>query len=136
MNLVSDALIHCLKVSGAGILLVDEDERCRARISAESQRIGNELEMKIVELSSQLKSEIAARKATRIDEAYRKDINGDSPVALFYTRYAPSFEVVGPDISHVTSCSPLNIFLRAFWSIGLLLNFYIVARRDFQKASR
>ncbi|MCJ1262414.1 hypothetical protein MMC22_002284 [Lobaria immixta] len=85
VNLASDALIHCLKVSGARMLLVDEDEKCRARINAETQRVEIELEMKVVEVSALLKKEIAARKVVKIDDVYRKDINGNSPVALFYT---------------------------------------------------
>lgn len=115
VNLVSDALVHCLKVSGARILLVDEDEKCRARINAESPRIEDELEMKIVDLSGQLKKEIAGRKAARIDEVYRKDINGDSPVALFYTRYAPSFKILRSDISRYIFCPFLALPFALFY---------------------
>ncbi|MCJ1463358.1 hypothetical protein MMC07_001965 [Pseudocyphellaria aurata] len=85
VNIASDALVHCLKTSGARILLVDGDENSRARINAESQRIENELDMKVVELSDQLKIEIAAREAVRIDDGYRENIKGDSPAVLFYT---------------------------------------------------
>lgn len=101
VNLASDALIHCLQVSDARILLVDENEQCRARINAEAQRIENVLEMKIVELSGQLKKDLTMRKAARIDNAYRKDINGNSPMALFYTRYVISFKILESDISHL-----------------------------------
>lgn len=106
VNLGSDTLIHCLKISGARILLVDEDEKCRARINAESQKIENELGMKIVELLGQLKKDIAARKAARVDDVYRKNINSNSPVALFYTRYAIPFKLRGSDS---TFCSVLEI---------------------------
>lgn len=109
VNLVGDALVHCLKVSGARILLADEDEKCRARINAESQRIEDDLEMKIVDLSGQLKKEIAGRKAERIDEVYQKDINGGSPMAQFYTRYALSFKILRSDILHYISCTCLAL---------------------------
>ncbi len=88
-NLSGDALLHCLRISGAGILLVDQDSECRARIAEEEERIHNELQMRMVRLSEVLKAQIAAMKVARIDDESRKDIGGDSPVALLYTRYAP-----------------------------------------------
>lgn len=112
VNLGSGTLIHCLEISGARILLVDEDEKCRARINAESQKIESELGMKIVELSGQLKKDIAARKAARIDDVYREGIDSNSPVALFYTRYAIPFKLQGADSSF---CSVLEL------SVGSLL---------------
>lgn len=117
VNLASDTLIHCLKVSGARILLVDEDEKCRARINAETQRVEIELEMKIVELSAPLKKDIATRKVAKIDDVYRKDINGNSPVALFYTRYTPSFKILRSDISYFTFCCVLDVSLWFFYLI-------------------
>ena len=136
VNLVSDALIHCLKVSGARILLVDENEKCRARIGAESQRIEAELEMKIVDLSGQLKKEIAGKKAERIDEVYRKDIKGNSPVALFYTRYVPSFKILRSGILHYIfwPCLARGASFRSLL-LGPLLIFTTVARQDFKRAS-
>lgn len=119
VNLASDALIHCLKVSDAKILLVDEDEQCKARINAESQRIENVLEMKIVELSGQLKKDLTTRKAARIDDAYRRNINGDSPVALFHTRYVTSFKILESDISHYNLLHALH-----FSSLSFTMIFY------------
>ena len=100
-NIAGDTLIHSLKVSGARVLLVDENRKCRARINAESQRIENELEMKIIELSGRLKKDIATREAARVDDVYRESITGNSPVALFYTRYTPSFKIMRSNILHL-----------------------------------
>lgn len=79
--------MHCLRVSGAGIVLVDEEERCRGRIAGERQQIEEKLQMKILILSRDLKQEIAAMPASRPDDSYRENVKGDSPIGLFYTRY-------------------------------------------------
>lgn len=87
-NLSGDALLRCLRISGAVILLVDEDSGCQARIDQEGDKIKSELNMCIVPLSEDLKSEIGMGKAFRIGDQYRKDVCGDTPIALLYTRYA------------------------------------------------
>lgn len=86
-NLSGDALLHCLKISGAPILLTDEEEGCKARIREAKQRIESELGMKVIELSVDLKTELSAKHAPRISDDYRKGVKGSSPITLFYTRY-------------------------------------------------
>lgn len=86
-NLSGDALMHCLRLSGAVILLVDEDSDCTARIDEEAEKIKNELHMRIIPLSEDLKREIGRGEALRIGDQYRKDVCGDTPIALLYTRY-------------------------------------------------
>lgn len=86
-NLSGDSLMHCLRISGAAILLVDEDLDCTARIDEEAEKIKNELRMRIIPLSEDLKREIGRGEALRIGDQYRKDVCGDTPIALLYTRY-------------------------------------------------
>ena len=88
INISGNSLIHCLKISGARIILVDQDEKYSSRIDEETHRIENELHMKIIKLSEDLKQEIVAGDASRIDDSYRADVRGDFPAALVYTRYA------------------------------------------------
>lgn len=85
-NLGGDALIHCLKISSANLILTDDDKTCKARILEEEHRIEAELGMTIVELSEDVKSAIAARDGLRLSDDYRKEVKGNSPAALFYTR--------------------------------------------------
>lgn len=85
-NLGGDALIHCLKVSGAKVLLVDEDEKVKTRVQNERQRIEDELGMNLNVLSMELKSRIASRLPERPDDSYREGVKGNFPTALFYTR--------------------------------------------------
>ena len=86
-NLSGDALLHCVKISGAKIILVDQNEKCLARINAERDKIQNELGIKIIILSQALKNDIGLKPAQRPDNSYRDAVTGKSPVALFYTRY-------------------------------------------------
>lgn len=86
-NLSGDALVHCLRISGATILLVDDLPDCKARINEEAEQIKSDLHMGIVPLSSDLKREIGSGKVVRIGDQYRQDVCSDTPIALLYTRY-------------------------------------------------
>ena len=85
-NLAGDALVHCLKISGAKIIIVDEEEEVSMRIKDENQRIEGELGMQAIALSADLKSNIAAKIAQRPGDSYREGLTVSFPSALFYTR--------------------------------------------------
>ena len=84
-NLAGDALVHCLKISGAKLVIVDEEEKVRTRIEGERQAI-EKLGMQSIVLSRDLKTLIAAKTAQRPDDSYREGVIGSFPGALFYTR--------------------------------------------------
>ena len=86
-NLAGDGLIHCLRISGAKLLLVDQDEKCRERVMNEAERIRGQLQMDIVEMSDDQKKAIIARDCPRPSDDYRRDVKGHFPAALLYTRY-------------------------------------------------
>ena len=88
-NLTGDALIHCLKVSGAKILIVDGEERISSRVEAVRDRIEQELSMQAIILDQQLKSSIATRPVERPDDIYRSGVEPDFPAIVVYTRYKP-----------------------------------------------
>ncbi len=81
--------MHCLKVSGAKVLIVDGEEKINGRVEAVRDRIEQELSMKAIVLDQQLKSTIAARPVERPDDSYRSGVKGDFPAILIYTRYKP-----------------------------------------------
>lgn len=85
-NLTGDALVHCLKVSDAKILLVDEDEECRARIEDARARIEGELSMHICTLDPEMKSRMLGFQAKRPERKCREKITLNSPMCLVYTR--------------------------------------------------
>ena len=85
-NLAGDALVHCLRVSGAKIVIIDEEEGVSTRIKDENQKIEVELGIQAIVLSADLKSNIAATIAQRPDDSYREGLTASFPSALFYTR--------------------------------------------------
>lgn len=84
-NLAGDALIHCLKTSGAKLLIVDDGDKVRTRVEAEWQRI-EQLGMQAIVLSEDVKSSIAAKTAQRPDDSYREGLKGSFPSVLWFTR--------------------------------------------------
>ncbi|KAF2454740.1 hypothetical protein BDY21DRAFT_352613 [Lineolata rhizophorae] len=84
-HLAGDALIHCLSVSGAKVIVVDDDAVCRARIEESRARIENELSMRIVFLDQATKNSINAMEPTRPGDELRAPITGDFPFCLLYT---------------------------------------------------
>ena len=93
-NLGGDALVLCLKISGAKLLVVDEDKSCRKRIEQVRDRIEGELGMKIVILDQALKGEICRMEPKRPERKYREGVKGTFPMCIFYTRFVPNFSFV------------------------------------------
>ena len=86
-NLAGEALLHCLRVSGASVLLTDEEHGCQARIREVGDSIRGELGLDVRVLTQQLKREIRSLKAEVPGHEYRAGVKGDFPMCLFYTRY-------------------------------------------------
>jgi acyl-coenzyme A synthetase/AMP-(fatty) acid ligase len=87
-NLEGMALLHCLKISDARILLVDHDPVLAARIQNSAKEIEEELGMEIISLDKGRKKEIFSFPALRPGNEYRDDVKGDEPMCLLYTRYS------------------------------------------------
>jgi hypothetical protein len=85
-HLAGDALIHCLKVAGGKLLLVDEDPEAIERVEAVRARIEGELGMTIRILNKELKGEICRLAPERPADELRRDMKGTFPMSLFYTR--------------------------------------------------
>lgn len=85
-NLEDTALIHCLKVAGSNLVLVDDDNACRGRIENSRTSIEQDLNMKIVHLDTVTKRQVAALSIEPVEDEYPRTATGSSPVAIFYTR--------------------------------------------------
>lgn len=85
-NLAGDSLFHCLKVSGAKVILVDEDQECRQRIEDIRQKLEEELGMTILILDNNLKGEISRSEPKRPEDSLRVGAKGKFPLFIFYTR--------------------------------------------------
>ena len=86
-NLASEALVHCIRISGAKILIYDSAEDCVARISGSQQQLGG-LSIDTIRLTDDFRWEISQFPETRpIVDAF-ENATGLFSVGLFYTRYA------------------------------------------------
>ncbi|KAF4549909.1 AMP-binding enzyme-like protein 25 [Elsinoe fawcettii] len=83
-NLTGDALIHCLKLAGSKVILVDEESDCRARIEESRSRI-EELGMRIVILDSATKAHLLSLPPKRPERKYRAPVKPTWPMCLIYT---------------------------------------------------
>lgn len=85
-NLAAEGLIHCLRLSGSKVVLVDEDTECQARIEQVRDRIEGELGIKIVVLNEKVKRAISLTEPKRPERKHRSGIRGEEPMVLIYTR--------------------------------------------------
>lgn len=95
-NLGGDALVFCLKISGAKLLVVDEDKGCRERIEQVRDRIEGELGIKIVILDQALRGEICRMEPKRPERKYREGVKGTFPMCIFYTSGTTGFPKACP----------------------------------------
>lgn len=90
-NLTGNALIHCLKVSKARLILVDDDPAFRGQIEESQAIIEGDLGLKICTMDSQTRNEIWSLNPERPEDAYRDGVKGDWPMSMFYTRCGQCF---------------------------------------------
>jgi acyl-coenzyme A synthetase/AMP-(fatty) acid ligase len=98
-NLAGDSLVNCLKISGAKVLLVDEDTECRERIEAVRERLESELGMSVLVLDGGLNGEISRLEPKRPEDELRVGMKGKFPLFLFYTRSVHAMEFTGGAMS-------------------------------------
>lgn len=84
-NLTGDALVHCLKISGANLTLVDEDPTCIARVEERRSTLSNDLGMKLMTLDDSLKTHIRTFPTSLPPAELATNMKGDYPAILLYT---------------------------------------------------
>lgn len=84
-NLEGKALLHCLDVCEARLLITDEEAGCQKRIN-ESRTDIESRGMEITVLDSRLKQEIHRKPAERPGDELRNGTKGSFPFCLIYTR--------------------------------------------------
>nr|POE79393.1 isopenicillin n epimerase component 1 [Quercus suber] len=95
-NLAGESLLHCLKISGSKVLVVDDEADCLGRIEAQRARIEGELGMKIVILDQRTRDHINGLPAIKPSDSYREDITGAFPIFLIYTSGTTGFPKACP----------------------------------------
>lgn len=83
-NLAGDALLHCLKVSTAKMMLVDDDKVVQSRVENQKNKIKNELGIDIMLLDT-IKPSISLSDSRRPDDSCRSGLKLESPAVLLYT---------------------------------------------------
>lgn len=86
-HLTGDALVHCLRVSGAKIVIVDWDSEVRQRIEEVRSVVEGELGLKIIILDDVVRASINALPARRPDDKLRRGMEPSFPMCLLYTRF-------------------------------------------------
>ena len=84
-NLAAEPLIHCIKISGAKVLIADIDGPSQERIRGSEEKLRNDLGINIIPLTDQLKTEITSFPTNRPADALRAESSGKMPLALIYT---------------------------------------------------
>lgn len=84
-NLASEALVHCLKLSGASLLVHDAAKDCAARIEASQKEIRS-LGIQTVSLTDDLKRHVDSFPPTHAPVECFHNISEALPFALLYTR--------------------------------------------------
>lgn len=84
-NLSGDALVHCSKISGAKLILVDEDSTCRARVEEREASLTDDLGMKLMTLDESLKARIRTFPSSLPPRELALNVAGEFPAILLYT---------------------------------------------------
>jgi acyl-CoA synthetase (AMP-forming)/AMP-acid ligase II len=83
-NLKGDALIHCLKIAGVKMVLVDEDPECKARFEECEGRV-SELGVRAYTVGETLLEKVFSGPLNVPGDEYRENVVGTDPTCLLYT---------------------------------------------------
>jgi acyl-CoA synthetase (AMP-forming)/AMP-acid ligase II len=84
-NLKGASLVHCLKIAGVKLVLVDKDPDCLARFEETKDAIEQELGVTPVYVNDELLDQIYTSKVLVPNDNYRSSVTGNTPTCLLYT---------------------------------------------------
>lgn len=86
-NLAGDALVHCLRISRARIVLVDDEEGCRGRMEEVQGVVGGDLGMETVTVDETFNTKVIPSLPTTLPEGGKliENTSGGYPAILLYT---------------------------------------------------
>jgi acyl-CoA synthetase (AMP-forming)/AMP-acid ligase II len=84
-HLKDESLVHCLRVSGVKLCLVDTDPECVERFNTRREVIEKELGVTTFSVDEALLKKVYSSKVSVPDDSYRAGVSGPSPSCLLYT---------------------------------------------------
>jgi acyl-CoA synthetase (AMP-forming)/AMP-acid ligase II len=84
-NLKGDAMLHCLRVAGVKMVLVDEEKECAERFEEARERVENELGVKPFVVDDALLEKVYSGPMDVPGDEYREGVVGSDPTCLLYT---------------------------------------------------
>ena len=84
-NLTGDALVHCLKISEAKLVLVDDDPECLERVAGSKNILEGELGMELLPLDDALNSSVRSCSTAFPPKELALNMKGEFPAILLYT---------------------------------------------------
>ncbi|KAF2028426.1 acetyl-CoA synthetase-like protein [Setomelanomma holmii] len=84
-NLKGDALLHCLRVAGVKLVVVDEEEGCQERFQGWKDRAEQELGIRAFTVNNALLEEVYSGPTNVPGDEYRESVVGSDPTCLLYT---------------------------------------------------
>ncbi|KAH0533926.1 hypothetical protein FGG08_007455 [Glutinoglossum americanum] len=105
-NLRGDALMNCLRISGATLLLVDKEKT--ADIYALEDRLKDELGLTTVVLNGHITKDILSNESKVPDNSYRDNVTANDAMGLIFTRdsEATVFTYVGETARYLLAMPP------------------------------
>jgi acyl-CoA synthetase (AMP-forming)/AMP-acid ligase II len=84
-NLKGDALIHCLKIAGVKMVLVDEEAECKERFEGCRDSVEKELGVTAFVVDEALMEKVYSGPTNVPGDEYREGVVGSDPTCLLYT---------------------------------------------------
>lgn len=84
-NLKGESLIHCLKISGVRLVLVDADSECQERFADMKHRVEEELGIASFSVDDDFLTNVYSEPVDVPDDSYRASVKGTDPTSLLYT---------------------------------------------------
>lgn len=84
-NLKGESLIHCLRVAGVKMVLVDSDPECAARFDACKEQAEKDLNVTSFTVGNTLLDKVYSGPVLLPGDEYREHVKGTDPTCLLYT---------------------------------------------------
>ena len=93
-NLKGESLVHCLRVAGVKLVLVDSEPECAERFGVVREQVEKELGVTPFTVDAALLDNVYSGPVNVPGDVYRDKVTGSDPISLFYVSLFFSFLLV------------------------------------------